>query len=557
VRVIRQTQNEAGDRRLLIALMLITVVIGVPYAWFGADAVERATRVALAIMLFGFALVGVGVHRVRIASHGAPTEDDNTHVYTRGAGWVLAGVGALVLSWWVSWPAFDQIVSRVVDSESYRNNFELILITLAVVVVGVCDWFARAWATAGAAKDRLERLPAIDLFAMTLACSIGVVTLTAIGSSVFAARLVQVDFVRTATSLDTSLALDRVLEAAEHDARLAEEIKRSDGAFADAARDWYETEDAFVEARANGNEREAQLAAAAHRQAQGRTDNLVLDMERLDRERRCQRSAIAVLVFDMRSPEAPSDDDGDERADESVNTEGDATQGASIRQTSPSEDAEDERENLCPHKAYELPDFVVATRLMATVAPIGRSWMSSQLARRAPIILSIELVLIMGALGAILRAATPYLLSFAQRDEHDLVPKRRTEEKYLMLTLGLHVVFGMATAFVFFLLLKTGITTVELQAVGATAADTDLNPFTASVLGLVGGYASLNVVAWMGKIAGDLTGGGGNNRDNGDVGDDSQGGAHGGTTSGRGPDTQNEQSVAVSLMLAARDFLKP
>jgi hypothetical protein len=184
-------------------------------------------------------------------------------------------------------------------------------------------------------------------------------------------------------------------------------------------------------------------------------------------------------------------DSGNEQAE---GNEGASANGEdSVDDSAPPTNArDDERE---PER--DSRDISAARRLLDATQPLSRSWMSWELLRRAPIILSVELVLVMGALGALLRAASPHVRRLAQFAAGETPDPSPQPGDRALLTLGLHIVFGMATAMVLFVLINVGIDAAAVQSLSTVD---DLNPFTMAALGLLGGYASLNVAAWMGDI---------------------------------------------------------
>jgi hypothetical protein len=153
-----------------------------------------------------------------------------------------------------------------------------------------------------------------------------------------------------------------------------------------------------------------------------------------------------------------------------------------------------------------------AERVIDIVRPLQRSWMSDQLARRTPVALSIELVIIMGALGALLRMASERLLHvlvrFAPKNaglsDSDLQLRDAAlaqGNESTLHTLGLQIVFGMATALALFILLNVTINAASMQLSTQQQSAEGLNPFTMAGLGLLGGFSALNVAAWMGRLS--------------------------------------------------------
>ncbi|MBC7767410.1 MAG: hypothetical protein H7124_01345 [Phycisphaerales bacterium] len=153
-------------------------------------------------------------------------------------------------------------------------------------------------------------------------------------------------------------------------------------------------------------------------------------------------------------------------------------------------------------------DEVKALALVGAVRPLARSGMSYWLARRAPVALSVQLVLVMGALGALMRAISPLLRRMLRvGSSADGAPgaEAATAAEIAaapggLVELGLQLVFGMATALALFVLLNVAIGASSLTQNADIPNGDELSPFAMAALGLLGGYAGLNVADWMGSL---------------------------------------------------------
>jgi hypothetical protein len=201
---------------------------------------------------------------------------------------------------------------------------------------------------------------------------------------------------------------------------------------------------------------------------------------------------------------------------QSVAKPDDADQSDAANQSEAAEDVVVEEESA-PAYTYSYTDDALfrcpeqvsastldAERLIDAVLPLRRTWMSEQLAKRTPIALSIELVVVMGALGALLRLASARLRQAFVRPRDfspDALATHTHSNETTLLTLGLQVVFGMATALALFILLNVTINAASMEMTGARQNADNLNPFTMAGLGLLGGFAALNVADWMGEMS--------------------------------------------------------
>jgi hypothetical protein len=474
---------------------------------------------------------GLGVRDIRQLSLCA---DDKSRAqqFLRGGGLLMVGaaLGLLEFGVWAT-SAGRGTISVFSESDWLGNNFEVLLIISSIFAIGICDWVARAWIQSAPAEEK-ERTREINLFSMTFACAIGVLVLASIGSSVFTARVAQIDFARASSAVPL-LHVTRALSISRELASYRAESDAIDRKIVEARDAYYlqqETIELLQSAAPNG---QPPLNNAAYLAATRESERISLYHDRLVeqslrniRERDCVVRALAQQIATTAGWQAGEDDP---------------------------EFAPPAEGSNCPYSAFGAAHFATANQLTDLVSPLLRTWMSAQLVWRAPVVLSIELVLVMGALGSLLRAATPYLVAFVGRLGGAKTYEPPEQSDYLMLTLALHVVFGMATALIFFILLKTGVSAAELTTAGTEGVEADLNPFSMAALGLLGGYSSLNVAAWIGSLGEDLT------KQNGDLARENEAendeGASEDTTGASPPVTDVEQNVAVGVMLATRDLL--
>lgn len=446
---------------------------------------------------------------------------------------------------------FEQLNDPRIDW--FSNNFELLLIGAGLGLVVFGDWTARQWVDCASEKyERELREFQINFYSITFASAVGVLVLVMIGSSVFTARLAQMQ-VEAPAGGGASLSMPRAQQAArrmllieqEQDIALADR-DRIIRTMADATQQYqalqserYRVLDpvfdvvfelraaigapitelaepdsegladlrgrlsaiadpdqrAAAEQRLAVAERAVEQAEELERRAdlevqpfQARLQESESRLRRLFDQRRCVLARVALFTRPVRVvASAPV-------------TLADAPRSASATSV------------VCPGVSSDVSEdeLIAAERLVDAVMPLSRSWMSDQLARRASIALSLELVVIMGALGALLRVASTLLVQLMQplrtkdREDETLVERAfvmAQGNEATLHTLALQTVFGMATALAFFVLLNVTINAASLQISGRPQSAESLNPFTMAALGLLGGYAALNVAVWMGEMA--------------------------------------------------------
>jgi hypothetical protein len=445
--------------------------VEVGLAWVGG----ALAAVSMGAIVWG----GAEIRRANI-KHGAADK-----AFSRAAALLLGGVLGLAAAMVLAWPLLGQrTLDGVSGAEWFRNNFELLFVVLAASAIAFCDWLVRAWVNAGDAGKAL-RGNAADLFSMTLACAIGVMVLVAIGSSAFSARLVQIDFKRALEEQGREgVPIERIMSASERAATHSDRLGQIDRDMQRAGREWYrlnrEVEEVSIEIEAieaKGREtvgtpvRERGATASRRREFELlHWDNLDQDYERTLRDRDCVVRALAQDLAIMRGWSESGDDPKAVFVDPEVapvDPEAEGADGSEIQPVEP-----------CQYAEFGVRDYRDATRFVGVVDPLQRAWMSSQQARRAPIILSIELILVMGALGALLRAATPFLLAFASKLAGGSAPLPQLNGDYMLLTLGLHVVFGMSTGLILFILVNAGMNAVDLEATATESVGAARKPYT-------------------------------------------------------------------------------
>jgi hypothetical protein len=118
---------------------------------------------------------------------------------------------------------------------------------------------------------------------------------------------------------------------------------------------------------------------------------------------------------------------------------------------------------------------------LAALSPLG---VSAFLAQGHPALLSTTLVLLMGALGALLYLFPAYL--------NRAVPVTMAE-------IAVRLIFGMCAAMALYVLANAAISSFSLGGGGSQPAGTSaaLNPFTVSLFGIVAGVMSEDIAKWI------------------------------------------------------------
>lgn len=493
-------------------------------------------------LLFSF----VAVRNVA-AARTYEDESDAAFVHALGGLWLTFLVGLLAAI--NSSDIFEQLNDPRVDW--FSNNFELLLIGAGIALVVFADWTARQWVDcAQEDKERDLREFQINFYSISFASAVGVLVLVMIGSSVFTARLAQMQ-IETPVSGSAALSMARAQETARR-LRLIEQ--EQDIALSERDRIIRSMADVNQRYQAVLNDRFRALSPAYDavsevRRALGETveytpEPTAQTIESLRvrvpiiADPGLQASAMRNLataesaleaaeafesqVQDVRAGMQPFEaslQDSEGRLRRLLEQRNCVLARVVLftRSTSATSPPASDQTLLPPGPA-DCPgvtsvtntELIAAERLIDAVMPLSRSWMSDQLARRASIALSLELVVIMGALGALLRVASTLLVQLIQplrtQDQNNQSLVQRAYDmaqgnEATLHTLALQTVFGMATALAFFVLLNVTINAASLQISGRPQSAESLNPFTMAALGLLGGYAALNVAVWMGEMA--------------------------------------------------------
>lgn len=382
-------------------------------------------------------------------------------------------------------------VELITRQDWFRNNFEFLLVAGAIAVAIGASLYLRAWANVeDEARARIRRNETTIRATLVAGCAIGASVLAALGASAFSASLWQRQ-VAASISESPRVSLARIQATVDRITYLNEQIgetdlavdryaRRSAELFLQANEMVVRTTRLRAEAQAAASEERTALdhqatllliqAEEAHRLGEvAKTRSLELDLEldRLELRRECNVFQIAQLIAD------------DYRE----------TYRPTVPRAAPGPDPE------CRSGEPDVPlqDWIEAALLVETVQTLTRSWMSSQMATRAPIALSIELILLMGALGALLEAAGRALFKGNRSDE--IWRNDRT-----LVSLGLTIIFGMSTALVFFVLLNATIVATTTPPIEDLSAADFYNPFALALVGLAGGYSSHQVIGWLSTI---------------------------------------------------------
>lgn len=134
-----------------------------------------------------------------------------------------------------------------------------------------------------------------------------------------------------------------------------------------------------------------------------------------------------------------------------------------------------------------VPDYQHYARVrgeanaLANMSPLG---VSAFLAQGHPALLSTTLVLLMGALGALLYLFPAYL--------NRAVPVTVAE-------IAVRLIFGMCAALALYVLANAALSSFSLGSAGAQQPGTSsaLNPFTVSLFGIVAGVMSEDIAKWI------------------------------------------------------------
>ncbi|PZO56123.1 MAG: hypothetical protein DCF16_00030 [Alphaproteobacteria bacterium] len=433
-----------------------------------------------------------------------------------------------------------------------ENNFEVLLLAAALSLVVLCGWTLRAWANAAApAVIPARRERAFDI-SVIIASALGILVFVGIGASAFAARLAQREIEDLIQTTSSQISPERVLGAVEgiliYDNRIialrqaeatTEERQRALGRTSSdlagvAMRGELEFWTIFSDLSALTGVQKTPEPLPLTREQWERGDPqpsrptfveesarvLTESSRRLPTDEGERRRANEILIQlralqqTIRESVMASDASASElRAIQFGIQDARDAQECEIRRLALLID--DTRPQVTGEAPTRLRDFLSncnerepptatayqhAVRLVGAVRPLSRSWMSNSLARRAPITLSIELVLVMGALGAMLQAIGAQLARMLN------MPLKTGESsaRLTLSTLGTQVLFGTATALALFVLLNVVIGASSLTVNDAPPQGNNLNPFAMAALGLIGGYSSLKVAEWMGGLLEDV-----------------------------------------------------
>jgi hypothetical protein len=130
-------------------------------------------------------------------------------------------------------------------------------------------------------------------------------------------------------------------------------------------------------------------------------------------------------------------------------------------------------------------------RALVASTPFG---LGPRLVEMHPTFLSTVLVLIMGALGAILYLFPAYL---------------NRENKIFFADIVVRLVFGMVVALAFYIVANASIASLAFMPTSeGSTAGASLNPFSVSLIGIVAGIMADDIAAWILKRGRELIGGG-------------------------------------------------
>jgi hypothetical protein len=155
-----------------------------------------------------------------------------------------------------------------------------------------------------------------------------------------------------------------------------------------------------------------------------------------------------------------------------------------------------------------LPDYQQFTRVrneayaLRNLSPVGAA---AFLAQGHPSLLSTLLVLLMGALGALLYLFPAYL---------------NRPQPVTMAEIAVRLIFGMCAALAFYVLANATIAGFSIaSSVQQASSSSSLNPFTVSLIGIVAGVLSEDIAKWIqDRGRGIFTAGGGTPGPSGDPG---------------------------------------
>jgi hypothetical protein len=589
----------------VVALFAAAVTFWLPVrSGESGEQTEMFAAAAVALGLASLVLVVWGVRLLFSLSLGKRSAPQ----FSIALSLLFVGVGAGLASLIAAVPGELWQRSETLSRQDwFTDNFELFIVVVGVLLVGLGDWVGRAWERATISdlpvdpkmpSERRAEIEAdrkaeetarhrlVSSYSLIFACAVSVSLLVSIGSSAFSARLAQQQIEEARADgnqiprgrIQTAIEqIDSVQDAIDEQSRKMDAAdSRIDRAYSQTERTrlrqrevesqfWTEFSSLHLTLRPGevfvqpeGEFAQTSLSAIAALQAaipveshaalapllQKRQEALLLEWNstqanaawflrlnernraeaeraRRENQRECvvQRLAWAVAgstgTSTGRNTPVSAPIDTTDSATRSSSASG---QTNSPTTTSP-QPAQTSNQAVQPAGATRAAaligceglteaannnDFLEASRLIDAGLPLQRSWMSSRLARRAPITLSIELVLVMGALGALLRVAATRLRALTQQSVPGVANPMINDDQDALLTLALNVVFGMATALALFILMSVTINASSLHYSAEANLGDDLNPFTMAGFGLLGGFSALSVADWMDKLTRDL-----------------------------------------------------
>jgi hypothetical protein len=513
-----------------------------------------AAGIALLGAIWAIERIVTGVRKLA----GAQYEANADQIFNRGLASLIFGLALVLVALVVgSLAGVARWLDEVSQSEWIENNFEIHLGLGGIVLIVFADWIGRCWVASASGVARVQREFQVNVYSITFAAAMGVVVFVMIGSSAFAARLAQLQ-IEASAGADQRLSMERVQFVGARITDINAELlrlRRADSHFrdllirqrvvierneVDMTAHYQEVTSVIDEIQANITsddffpiysnrptvfqveqlrERidaiyaktsaetpewmisglngaiaripkldetlpapDATLVEARRRanELNAILSELRRQRQELQGERNCIVASLASYITDVNEDERPV-----------ANEEQAPNRPTTLRV-------------LFGQSTCTIPaNMAQAEQIIDVVQPLRRTWMSEQLAKRTPIALSIELVVVMGALGALLRLASSRLRQVFVRpaafDASTEAAARANETT--LLTMGLQVVFGMATALALFILLNVTINAASMQIMSDRQEAQNLNPFTMAGLGLLGGFAALNVADWMGKMS--------------------------------------------------------
>jgi len=330
-------------------------------------------------------------------------------------------------------------------------------------------------------------------FAVGVVLAVAMVAVLVLSALVFSSRDFQFGVAQISPSTNGLISFQRLADAETQIAQLEGASSEPRGQLLEVEQQIAALDAAAQAAEADANEARAQIvggiAGIEERANVGAADSAAADMSAQALSGRINALAArpGLSATDQQNVAALQAQVGQlAQAEESVDQSGADRAALQARQRALSGQVAESNSRIFALQQSVVPDYEHYGRVrseaqsLAAMSPLG---VSAYLAQGHPALLSTILVLLMGALGALLYLFPAYL--------NRAVPVTMAE-------IVVRLIFGMCAALAFYVLANAAIAGFSIaSSVQQATTSATLNPFTVSLVGIVAGVLSEDIAKWI------------------------------------------------------------